>query len=236
MPEKIRYAAEVRGVQELTLKGTADLAYWNRLLKPHGLIPLSSDGRARILIMGGRLRWKGFRFREISFSVELQSRITPDYRDAACLIQAFNTNRFFAFSERTFFSTPYVHAKCDVDLEPPRHLRITRGGVESFAVQMPATPERPAVKSGPDGQFGPVYLLPASEASPLRYFVGNVKGDTRILPWNEEFDTLTLNPEASEPGALLHLRNSGFSPLEWHIREDAYHGKGVTRTVTGDLP
>lgn len=42
----IRFAADVAGVREVSIHGTADLAYWRKQLAPEGLDPFERDGQA----------------------------------------------------------------------------------------------------------------------------------------------------------------------------------------------
>lgn len=232
MNEPVKYAAQVRGVRELSLRGSADLHYWQTRLKPHGLEPLEEDGRARILVIGGNLRFAGLPFREISLSVELERDPDSHFPNAACLLQAFNTNRFFAFSERLFFSTPYHHARCEVSLERPRRLRVESFGTDVLAAEMNSSPERAPTHDGPGGQLGPVFVLPGPGASALRYFIAKIEGHTETFPFDCDTDTLEINPAGPGADALDHLRASGFDPLSWIVRKDTLHAKSPTRHAT----
>jgi hypothetical protein len=102
-------AAALTGVLELSLVGTVDAAPWRSRLAPERLRPAERDGRARVMIVAAAARTLGVRFRELSFSLLVDN-------DAAVLLQAFNSSRFFAWCERVFFSTPYARGRLDVDL------------------------------------------------------------------------------------------------------------------------
>src|SRR5688572_579796 len=104
MSKPITYVAELQHVREVSLLGTADLAYWEERLASHGLQAADHDGRAKILIIAAEGKYLGLRFRELSFSVvayELDEKLRR--RDGAFLVQAFNSSRLFAFCERTLF-------------------------------------------------------------------------------------------------------------------------------------
>ena len=66
-----RYVAEVTRVREVSLLGSADLAFWRERLSAENLLPAERDGKARIMIVGAAMRFMGIRFSEISFSVIL---------------------------------------------------------------------------------------------------------------------------------------------------------------------
>ncbi|HYR28576.1 MAG TPA: hypothetical protein VEU30_08925, partial [Thermoanaerobaculia bacterium] len=99
----MKYVAKLRGVLDVTLTGTTDLDYWRtRLPMP----PLAVNGRAQAMVIAAAARFRGIRFCELSMSVAVEG--------GAFLLQAFNSVRFFAWSERTFFHTPYAHAPVSV--------------------------------------------------------------------------------------------------------------------------
>ena len=81
---QIRWVATLPHVREVSLRGTLRGV-------PH-------------LLIGASSKFMGLPFRELSISEMLSD-------NQARLIQAYNSRRFFAFCERTFFSTPYRFAK-----------------------------------------------------------------------------------------------------------------------------
>ena len=52
----VTYAAEVDHVREVSLRGSADLAYWQARLNDADLTPLASGGRAQILIIAAGMK------------------------------------------------------------------------------------------------------------------------------------------------------------------------------------
>jgi hypothetical protein len=81
---QIHWVATLPHVREVSLRGTLRGV-------PH-------------LLIGASSKFMGLPFREVSISEML-------HENEARLIQAYNSRRFFAFCERTFFSTPYLFAK-----------------------------------------------------------------------------------------------------------------------------
>jgi len=87
-----KYVANVPHVREVSLLGTGP------------------DGGSRLLIAAD-MRFFGVPFGEVSLSI-----LTGE--NEAQLVQAWNSVRFFAWCERTFFSTPYAHGNVRVTTEP----------------------------------------------------------------------------------------------------------------------
>src|SRR5690242_3180155 len=56
---RIKHVAELSHVREVSLFGTAELAYWEWRLKPEGLTPAERKGRAEILVSGAEGRFMG---------------------------------------------------------------------------------------------------------------------------------------------------------------------------------
>jgi hypothetical protein len=101
MTTSIKWAAELAHVREVSLLGTADLAFWKEQLLKEDLLPAERDGQAQILIIAASAKYMGVRFQELSFSV-LVSRVKEGNRqDAAYLLRAFNSSRLFAFCGST---------------------------------------------------------------------------------------------------------------------------------------
>lgn len=137
----------------------------------------------------------GIRFRELSISVEQGER-------EALLLQAFNSNRFFAWCERTFFHTPYVHAGVQVQTEPPS---IAVGDLIRAEMLGPREP----ASAGEESWIGTVHL------PRQRKFHAELSGFTRRYAFADRFET-----------TLEVLQ--GFRPAEWIVREDATHRKSKT--------
>ena len=130
--------------------------------------------RARVLVVACDSKFFGVRFRELSFSVFVHRPDASEGSDAAFLVQAFNSSRFFAWSERTWFSTPYRHGMIDVDVGLPAATRLGLEGQTVFSAVMkngsrvgPASlrragpPERNVIEDGGPALEASLYTLRA---------------------------------------------------------------------------
>jgi hypothetical protein len=231
MPRKpVKYVAEISHVREVSLRGAADLAYWKNKLEHENLILTETDGQAQILITAADAKYMGMRFREASFSI-----LTSGYKGVeiagAYLLQAFNSNRFFAFCERTLFSTPYSHADVRVSCRPV-FVKCMPAREDIFQADMRAdnsAPSREPVRCGVDGWEGPVFL-PGGKGRGKRdgkFFIAKITGDTQVYSFLPNEDTLLLSPSRSS-NVIQSLIDSGFTCREWAVREDATHAKSTT--------
>jgi hypothetical protein len=229
-PPSIKWAAQLSHVREVTLRGEADLGFWTEYLAPHHLAPLPRDGGAQLMIIAADARFRGVRFREVSFSVLV---VPPDPslgNEAAYLLGAFNSNRFFAWCERMLFSTPYAHAEVEVTTAPPG-VRLARAGATMFQAWMAGEPPATALPPAPapGGFEGPV-LLPRRPGRDAKYFFARIAGLTTTLPVADHGAAVSINPPADAP-ALQALLDSHFVPTEWQLRPDASHAKSKTYTI-----
>lgn len=228
--EELKWAARLSGVREVTVVGTAELGYWRERLRGEGLEPLESEGRAVVQIIGAEGRFLGLVFREVSFSVPVKSRHPELGSAGAYLLRAYNSRRFFAWCERTLFSTPYDFGTCEVVAGEGRpHVRVERAGTELFTAEFGAGGDRVVLRSGVEGFCGPVYLPrnSAVDGTEGRFFVAEVRGETTV----SEFDSARDRVEVCVPGAghaLEPLVESGFVATEWQVRLSAEHAKSRT--------
>src|SRR5262249_42901621 len=96
MSTPVKYVAELAHVREVSLLGTADLAFWTDRLRNEGLVPTERDGKAQVLIVAAEAKFLGLRFSELSLSVLVSQPREDSLRDGAYLAHAFNSRRFFA--------------------------------------------------------------------------------------------------------------------------------------------
>jgi hypothetical protein len=241
MNTSVKWAADLAHVQEVSLLGTADLAFWKDRLLKQDLLPAESGGQAQLLIIAANSKYMGVRFRELSFTVLVVSRLEAGVRqDAAYLVRAFNSCRLFAFGERVFFSTPYYHGDVRVSASLPASMHLVKKGEVVFAAEMGADASglgRDSSRCGEDGWEGPVFL-PASrrgEARQGKLFVARLRGYTRTYPFLPGTDLVAIGP-LPESEFLQTLRDSHFVPKEWIVREDAMHAKSKTYKRADLLP
>jgi hypothetical protein len=219
----VQYVADLKHVREVSLLGTADLAFWEGRLREEGLAPAAQDGKAQVLVIAAEARYLGLPFRELSFSV-----LVAGHGQAAFLVRAFNSSRLFAFCERAFFSTPYYPGDVRVSAAVPASVEVSAGGA-FFRAEMQAdtsAPGRGPSRSGEDGWQGPVFL-PGGRGRNGKLFFARLRGHTRTYPFLPSRDSVTIRPA---PGAevLQALADSHFAGKEWVIREDAEHAKSKT--------
>jgi hypothetical protein len=231
METKIRYAARLTQVRDVTLLGAADWSYWSKRLAAEGLTPTECNGRAQILIIAADAKYLGLRFQELSFSVLVSDSTNGGAREGAFLLQAFNSRRAFAFCERAFFSTPYLAGDVSLSAAYPPSIRLTLGGQTVFLVDLSASEDcsfRTRCLTGDPGWEGPVYL-PNRRAGARdgRWFYAKIRGDTRTYPFLPSHDSLVLR-SARESAVFQMLLDSHFTGQECSFRQMATHAKSKT--------
>lgn len=221
-----KYHVVVSPVREVSLLATADAAYWTQQLALRGLHPTIEEGRAQLVVTGADMKFKGIRFRELSVSVFVCNQPGGAAPDGAFLLQAWNTVRFFAWVERTFFHTPYAHGEVVVDSNPPEAVGAYRRNLPLLSAMMgrldPAVP-RSASRSGYECWEGPLFL----PGAPPRMFYACLEGETVAYPFHSEVDAVTIQSTPEFP-ALQQLVDSDFRGREWLVRSSATHGKSKT--------
>ncbi len=236
MNKPFRYAAEVAHVREVSLRGTADLAFWKERLGKENLVPAERNKKAQIMIVGATMRFKGIRFTEISFSVLVAGHEEAAGQGGAFLCQAFNSSRLFAWCERVLFSTPYLHGNCHVSVSPPISIQLVKDGGLVFRAEMQADsqgPRRQPLRMGEETWEGPVFLPSAccGSAAKARFFFAKMKGPTTAYPFSQAVDVLSI-ASTQEARIFQALFDSGFTGEEWVVREDATHGKSKSYART----
>ena len=230
MVKDLKFVAELSNVIEISLKGKANLKYWQERLHPYGLSPLPLDGSAQIFVTSAKSRFRGIAFGEISFGVMLSPfHDSHQLPEAACLLRAFNSNRFFAFCERTFFSTPYNSANCEISLDPVK-IGVEKQNKTLFSAQMGSLGDRQTEQLDDDGWYGTIAIPPKKPGnSKYKYFVAKITGKTTIYEFDESNDTLIIEKD-SGVAELSQIVDSGFKISQWIIRKKANHSKSKTYT------
>lgn len=247
MTTSVKWAAQLQGVREVSLHGTADLDFWRKRIAEHGVEPLATDGRATIAIVSATGTFAGVRFSEMSVSVATVT--SPDAADMPSffLDGAYNSSRFFAWCERVFFSTPYAFAQVDVDCTLPAAIRVARRGQIIFQASM--GPVDPTSTRLPARQIDETWLAqiflpgrPGLVANKRKVFLASICGVTEVYPFLADNDTIlmgqAINARATEnpmsdrfPTSVRMLADSEFTPVEWMVRSNATHAKSKTYTL-----
>jgi hypothetical protein len=239
-----KYVAQLSHVREVSLLGTADLSFWTNRLAREDLTPAARDGKAQVMIIGAAAKFWGLSFRELSFSIRVHAPDGLPGDNAVYLLSAFNSNRFFTFCERTFFSTPYSHGDVRVSSTITAAIHVLRQGQTFFRAQMsadPATSPEPMTLLTDDVWNGPI-LLPRRFSRPGdngRFFTARITGHAHRRPFRSSHDSLEISP-SPEMGSLQALIGSGFAATEWLVRPDAMHTKSKTEKrpapIAGAIP
>lgn len=232
MNTPVKWAAELAHVREVSLLGTADLAFWKDRLLKEELLPAESDGQAQLQIIATDAKYMGVRFRELSFSVRVSRPEAETQQDAAFLFRAFNSCRLFAFCERVLFSTPYYHGDVRVSASLPAAIQLVKNGEVVFRAEMAAdaaAPARAPLRRGEDGWEGPVFLPESrgEKGGQGKVFFARLRGQTQTYPFLPSGDLVKIKPSQGSE-VLQALVDSHFAAKEWAIREDATHAKSKT--------
>lgn len=228
----IRWAAQLPNVREVSLSGTADLGFWTDQLKAEELTPSSDNGHATLSIISAGGKFAGLTFRETSVSVVVEPVSGPGQVPSVFLVQAFNSNCFFAWCERVLFATPYDYAAVDIQHQLPTSFQVARkrhiaflalmSNVNSFGNRLPSD-ERTE-------QWAGKVLLPSQRSSAKahpKFFFARLEGATRVYPFQQGHDRIELRP-FEEGDVFEALRTSSFTPKQWVVRSNATHAKSKT--------
>jgi hypothetical protein len=222
--DSIKWAAELDNVQEVSLRGTADFEFWKERLAKENLQPLDVNGHAQLLLIAADMKYKGIRFQELSFSVVVAPPNDQVWKDAVFLVWAFNTCRFFAFSERVFFKTPYYHGAVRVSTTLPASMILSKNDKPIF--QAATNAKREPLQRIEASWEGPIYLPAKKLGKAGGVFYGRLRGETETFPFLPDRDLLTIEP--TDTAILQALVDSNFVPTEWIIRPKAQHAKSKT--------
>ena len=220
-PKNAKYAATVENVKELRLTGNANLEFWNKHFADKPFQVFDNQGFAEITISATELVWKGFRYNELTITLALAEKDNPHKQVGVFMLHAFNTNRFFAFCERAFFSTPYYFGR--INLQETGLFSMNASGHKQvlFTAEMSET-ERP-INEVNDNWEGAVFLKKE------KYFIAKLLGETKVYPFLES-DKIILKSDAKH-SVFEQLINSGFMAKEWRWRADAFHAKSKTYSI-----
>jgi hypothetical protein len=215
-----RYTATVRDVAEVGLVGAADLGRWRAWLEPEGLFPVERDGAAEVRVMACSTRFKGIRFRELSISVTVSATDGAEEDDGVFLAQAWNSVRFFAWVERTFFRTPYQHADVELDSRGAAWMHVEDDAGHTLHAKMATSP---SCSPSDVNWAGAIHLPRAKDGAPRRHFFARLAGPTWSSAFAED-DELAFGGS----GVLARLSESGFVGRTWENRSGAVHARSKT--------
>lgn len=217
-PQEAKFVAEINGVKEVRLIGRADLDFWNRHLSGKQFQALAVDYCAEITIAATELVWKGFRFNELTISLAVADERNAQKPIGYYLLHAFNSNRFFAFCERTFFSTPYYYGKMNLQERMPCSMAVWS---DNQVVLKTALSEAEHSTGEIEEDWEGTVFLPGN-----KYFIARLSGKSKVYPFSAS-DQLEINANEKYP-VFRCLNDSNFTGCEWRTRSDAFHAKSKT--------
>ena len=220
-PPAVKYVADITGVTEVTLRGTAAAAFWAPLLETVQLFPYQESGRAVLMLSATEGRWRGFRFREFVIAVGACFSKAGQELDGYYLPSAFNNVKLLAFSERLFFRTPYLHADIHVASDPPAGMRVESDGAVLLEAEMTARQDAKPTAGFKEWE-GPIFL-PAQRGK----FFALLSGDTRRYPFSTERDRVEISASAAHL-VFAQLQESDFIGNVWSVRTNARHARSKT--------
>jgi len=228
MPGKLKIAAVVHNVIEVSLLGTADLEYWQKQLEPEQLEPVAAQGQAQLSIIAAEAKFLGLRFRELSFSVLARDTSGQTDLSGSYLIRAFNSRRSFAWIERTFFHTPYHSGNVAVESEPPSFSLHLPG--LSLGAKLEYSGKNPNEVYELNTWQGPVFLpkRAGTNSAESKLFFARLWNGRVEIPFDEHDDDFSLKDASETPCAEFAASN--FSPRTWVCGTEASHAKSKTYT------
>jgi hypothetical protein len=213
-PEKAKYVAVVNNVKELRLIGKANLDFWNRQLTDKPFQVFNNEGFAEIVLAATELVWRGFRFNELMMTIRVAEKNDPHQQIGVFLLQAYNSNRFFAFCERLFFSTPYDCGQSGLSEKMPGRMNLDN----IFEAKMS---EAHRSTSEMDEDWEGAVFLPKNQGE--KYFIAKLSGRTEVAAFAES-DQIKF-----AGGSVFDLlKQSDFKGIEWRSRKNAFHAKSKT--------
>jgi len=208
--------------------GSADAGPLTEYLARWGLSPKVSDGKGEVWIILGDMKWKGIRFQELSTSIALEDSASIAGHQPAFLIHAYNSNRFFAWSERVFFKTPFIAASISLSTQWPLQATVRVGETEVFGLN--ASDSREPVANGRERDMECIAYLPSGSKARPHVFYSALFGSGQIWNWDPSRDELRLGGGSSAPAFEL-LRASNFVPSQLSARQSCTHQKSKTYSI-----
>ena len=216
----IQYAADLENVKEVTLHGTADLLFWETVLQKENLFAYQEADRAVLLLSAIEAKWRGFRFKEFVIAVGICLNEDGMHLDGYYLPHAFNSSKLLAFSERTFFRTPYFHADIRLENRLPASIKL-QDRTEVLLHARMSIPSTPPIVEYLEWE-GPIFL-PNKRGK----FFAVLAGEADIYPFSPETDGFELK-SSGRHRIFQHLIDSDFVGSVWSLRSNSRHAKSKT--------
>lgn len=220
------YHVTVQPVEEVSLLGIVGPSCLEDIFSSYRLSPIRFGEGVGLMVSATSARFMGKPFRELSFSVLVSDDEGIATGDGAFMLHAFNSSRLFAWVERTFFHTPYYFGDLAVTACGTPSMRLQRNGRMLLDARLSLSNRTP-IRSQEEGWEGPIHLWKRAGGDPRRLFYARLWGHTRVYAFDSETDVFDLSGGADER-PFRWLREGGFQPREWHIRESAVHSKSKT--------
>lgn len=220
MNESIEYAADLDNVKEVTLHGTADLSFWETVLRRENLFPYHEAGKAVILLSAIDAKWRGFKFREFVIAVGACLNENGRSLDGYYLPHAFNSSKLLAYSERVFFRTPYFQGGIQLENRLPASIKL-QDRTEGFLYAEMSVQDKPPI-TGYQEWKGPIFL-PNNRGK----FFAVLAGETERYPFSPATDRFELKPSARHR-IFQQLIESNFVGKTWSLRSRSRHAKSKT--------
>jgi hypothetical protein len=223
----MKYVADVRHVKEVSLSGGIDHCQWADDLSAEGLEAIATNGRSLAMLSATDASFRGIRFRELSISLRVRHK--TDGAEGWFLLHAFNSLRFFAWIERTMFSTPYYAGRVTTQVELPALMEAQDASGGTVNAAMGGPPTRQPTRIGLESWSGPIFLpaLPGRPRGRQLYFHAVLEGMAQAFPFVPSTDELAIGESSASP-IFAQLRDANFTPAEWLTRPDARHAKSKT--------
>ena len=216
----IKYAADLDNVKEVTLHGTADLSFWEAVLRREGLFPYQEADKAVLLLSAIDAKWRGFKFREFVIAVGVCYNKNGTSLDGYYLPHAFNASRLLTFSERVFFRTPYSQADIQLENKLPAFIKLY-DRVEVLLHAEMAMPDATPIVEYLEWK-GPIFL-PKMRGK----FFALLAGEAAIYPFSPETDRFEIKP-AARYTIFQQLIESNFTGSVWSLRSSSRHARSKT--------
>ena len=223
----IQYAADLDNVKEVTLQGTADLSFWEAVLRKERFFPYQEADKAVLLLSATDAKWKRFKFREFVISVGVCFEEHGTHLDGYYLPHAFNSSRLLAFSERMFFRTPYFQGDIQLESRCPVSIKL-QDRTDVLLRAAVSVSDTPTTVEYQEWQ-GPIFL-PNNSGK----FFAVLAGETDHYPFSPQTDRFELKP-SSRYEIFQQLIESNFVGTTWSLRNNARHAKSKTYKRDAEL-